>query len=86
MRRRAKDQIWSRFAGPFECDKGEFRGEGVVVLDHVEGPWWLVRFPDGSTSRVHDNHLAKPFFRLPSAPTDPGQAAPAPDSVNAVPA
>lgn len=63
MKTRPQDERLSRYIGPADRAQGEWRGHRVVVLDEIADSSWRVRFPDGTVSTVHDDHLTLPFVR-----------------------
>lgn len=63
MMTRPKDRAYLRFVGPSDRDHGEFRGQLVELLERATPFSWRVRFPDGSLSLVHDDHLTDAMVR-----------------------
>lgn len=60
---RPQDQRWSRFIGPEDRAQGEWRGHRVTILRELDADHYSVRFPCGTVSKVHHNHLTFPFIR-----------------------
>lgn len=59
-----KPDVWtSRYAGPEDRAQGEWRGHRVIVLDEIDADFYRVRFPCGTVSKAHHNHLTYPFAK-----------------------